>query len=42
MGNSSNFDKTQYIKLLKKEKLLKNEETLLFNENYEEYRKFLF
>jgi hypothetical protein len=36
MGNNINFDKTRYIELLKKEELLKNEGTSLFNENREE------
>ena len=36
MGNNINFDKTQQIKLLKKEEFLKNEGTSLFNENREE------
>ena len=31
-----NFDKTRYIELLKKEEILKNEGTSLFNENREE------
>ena len=36
MGNNMNFDKTRYIELLKKEELLKNEGTSLFDENREE------
>ena len=36
MGNNINFDKTQQIKLLKKEEFLKNEGTSLFNENCKE------
>lgn len=31
-----NFDKTRYIELLKKNEILKNEGTSLFNENHEE------
>ena len=33
MENNINFDKTRYIELLKKEEILKNEGTSLFNEN---------
>ena len=36
MTNDINFDKTRYIELLKKEEILRNEETSLFNENREE------
>jgi len=36
MKNDINFDKTRYIELLKKEEILKNEGTSLFNENREE------
>ena len=36
MANNINFDKTRYIELLKKEEILKNEGTSLFNENREE------
>ena len=36
MENNINFDKTWYIELLKKEEILKNEGTSLFNENREE------
>ena len=36
MINDINFDKTRYIELLKKEEILRNEETSLFNENREE------
>ncbi|MFK8006969.1 MAG: hypothetical protein AB8H03_11380 [Saprospiraceae bacterium] len=36
MANNINFDKTRYIELLKKEEILKNEETSLFTENREE------
>jgi hypothetical protein len=36
MTNNINFDKTRYIELLKKEEILRNEETSLFNENREE------
>lgn len=35
-NNQINFDKTQYIKLLKKAEILKNEGTFLSNENREE------
>jgi len=36
MTNNTNFDKTRYTELLKKEEILRNEETSLFNENREE------
>jgi len=36
MKNNINFDKTRYIELLKKEEILRNEGTSLFNENREE------
>jgi hypothetical protein len=36
MKNDINFDKTRYIELLKKEEILKNEGTSLFNENRQE------
>jgi hypothetical protein len=36
MTNNINFDKTRYIELLKKEEILRNEETSLFNKNREE------
>ena len=35
MENNINFDKTRYIELLKKEEILKNEGTSLFNEDHE-------
>jgi hypothetical protein len=41
MENEINFDKTRYIQLLKKEEILRNEETSLFNENREECRELL-
>ena len=34
--NTINFNKTQYIELLKKEEFLKNEGRFLFNENRDE------
>lgn len=36
MRKDINFDKTRYLELLKKEEILRNEETSLFNENPEE------
>ena len=36
MQNKINFDKTEYIELLKKEELLKNQGTSLSNENPKE------
>lgn len=33
MTNNINFDKIRYIELLKKQEILRNEETSLFNEN---------
>ena len=36
MENNINFDKTRYIELLKKKKILENEGTFLLDENREE------
>ena len=41
MQNKINFDKTEYIELLKKEELLKNQGTSLSNENPKEDSKLL-
>jgi hypothetical protein len=41
MTNNINFDKIRYIELLKKQEILRNEETSLYYENREERRELL-